>query len=89
MLGPIGKVPDEVKFTRPIFGIQKGWLTMGATLLFVPFFFFLIYFPFDIDMTNIFGAIKVKGKLMPNMIAFSDLFMVSIAVIILTYLIII
>ena len=107
MLGPIGKVPDEVKFTRSIFGIQKGWLTMGATLLFVPFFFFLIYFPFDIDMTNIFGAIKVEGitkynwinngvtwtkymetELKPNMIAFSDLFMFSIAVIILTYLII-
>ena len=88
MLGPIGKVPDEVKFTRPIFGIQKGWLTMGATLLFVPFFFFLIYYPFDIDMTNILGAIKVEGKPMPNMIAFSDLFMVSIAVIILTYLVI-
>ena len=87
MLGPIGKVPDEMKFTRSIFGIQKGWLTMGATLLFVPFFFFLIYFPFDIDMTNIFGAIKEKGKSLPNMIAFSDLFMVSIAVIILIYLI--
>lgn len=87
MLGPIGKVPDENKFNTRIFGIQRGWLTMGATLLFIPFFFLLVYFPFEIDLTAILGSIEVDGVAKPNMVAFSDLFMISIAVIILTYLV--
>jgi POT family proton-dependent oligopeptide transporter len=84
-LGPIGKTPDEEKFNKPVVGIKRGWLTMAATLLFIPFFFLLIYYPFEVNLTSILGPLNEAGD--PNMVAFADLFMIAIAIIILTYLV--
>ncbi len=86
-LGPIGKTQDEEKFNAPIFGIKRGWLTMTATLLFIPFFFLLIYFPFEVDLSFLLGQVEANGTLQPNMVQFSDIFMISLAAVILIYLV--
>jgi len=84
-LGPIGKTPDQEKFNQPILGIPKGWMTMSLTLLFIPFFFLLIYYPFELDFTFLLGSLKKGGQELPNMVAFSDVFMISLALLILIY----
>jgi POT family proton-dependent oligopeptide transporter len=84
MLGPIGQTPDETKFNQAVLGIPKGWLSMGLSLLFIPFFFLLIYYPFEVNLTNIMGR-NADGS--PYLVQFSDLFMISLAAVILAYLI--
>ena len=83
-LGPIGQTPDENKFNTSVFGLKKGWLSMGLTLLFIPFFFLLIYYPFEVDLSSIMGS-NPDGS--PYKVQFSDLFMISLAAVILVYLI--
>lgn len=84
-LGPIGKTQDEEKFNFKIVGIKRGWLMMALSLLFIPFFFLLIYYPFEVDMSFLLG--KLEGGV-ANTVPFSDLFMISLAIVILAYLII-
>ncbi len=83
-LGPIGQTPDENKFNTSVFGLKKGWLSMGLTLLFIPFFFLLIYYPFEVDLSIIMGS-NPDGS--PYKVQFSDLFMISLAGVILIYLV--
>ena len=83
-LGPIGQTPDENKFNTSVFGLKKGWLSMGLTLLFIPFFFLLIYYPFEVDLSSIMGS-NPDGS--PYKVQFSDLFMISLAGVILIYLV--
>ena len=83
-LGPIGQTPDENNFNTSVFGLKKGWLSMGLTLLFIPFFFLLIYFPFEVNLSSIMGS-NPDGS--PYKVQFSDLFMISLAAVILIYLI--
>jgi POT family proton-dependent oligopeptide transporter len=83
-LGPIGQTPDEAKFNQTIIGIPKGWLSMGLSLLFIPFFFLLIYYPFEVNLSSIMGN-NADGS--AYLVQFSDLFMISLAAVILAYLI--
>ncbi|MBS3913809.1 MAG: peptide MFS transporter [Bacteroidetes bacterium] len=87
-LGPIGKVPDLAKFNMKWMGIKRGWMIMALTLLLIPGFFLLIYFPFELDMTWLLGQdpMNVENGF-KNMVAFSDIFMISLACIIFIYLI--
>jgi len=86
-LGPIGLPPVPEKLKEKKFGITKNLLVYLGSLLFIPFFFILVYFPFDMDMTFIFGqAQDSSGALIPYMVQFSDVFMIIIAIIIFSYL---
>ena len=87
-LGPIGLPPVPEKLAeRNKLGLTKNLTIYLGSLLFIPFFFLLIYFPFDVDLSFLFGEVKMEnGKTGPYMVQFSDLFMISIAVIILVYL---
>jgi len=49
-LGPIGLVPDAEKFNKKVSGIKYGWIVQAATLLLIPVFFYLVYYPFDIQI---------------------------------------
>ena len=88
-LGPIGLPPNPEKLAaKTSFGITKNTLLYLGTLLFIPFFFLMVYYPFDIDFSFLFGQIKNQdGSLSPYMVQFSDVFMISLAVIILGYLV--
>ena len=88
-LGPIGLSPKPEKLQQKKFGISKDILFHLGTLLFIPFFWVMVYYPFDIDMTWLFGAtVNADGSTAPYMVGFSDVFMISIAVFILIYLVI-
>lgn len=87
-LGPIGlpPFPDKLIEKNKI-GLTKNLSIYLGSLLFIPFFFVMVYYPFDVDLTFIFGEIKLTdGKTEPYLVQFSDLFMITIAVIILSYL---
>lgn len=87
-LGPIGLPPEPEKLQEKKFGISKNLLVYIGSLLFIPFFFVLVYFPFDVDLTFMLGEIvKADGTTAPNLVQFSDVFMITIAVLILLYLI--
>ena len=53
-LGPIGMAPDEEKLAQPLFGLPRMWVMFAATLLFIPVFFLLIYYPVAIPITDTF-----------------------------------
>lgn len=87
-LGPIGlpPFPDRL-FEKNSIGITRNLSIYLVSLLMIPFFFLMVYYPFDIDFTFLFGEVKMKnGEMGPYLIQFSDLFMISIAAIILVYL---
>lgn len=88
-LGPIGLPPFPEKLVeKNKLGISKNLTIYLVSLLFIPFFFLMVYYPFDVDLTFLFGEVKLKnGDLIPYTVQFSDLFMISIAVIILAYLV--
>ena len=89
-LGPIGLAPDPEKLKQKKFGISKNILLHVASLLFIPFFWVLIYFPFDIDMTWLLGkTMNSEGILIPNMVEFKHIFMISIAISTIIYLVVI
>jgi|688.fasta_scaffold03443_19 POT family proton-dependent oligopeptide transporter len=95
-LGPIGLPPfPEKLFEKSAFGISNNLAVYLGSLLFIPFFFVMVYYPFDIDFTFLFGNIKdgsgiflkdESGNLLPYLVQFSDLFMITIAMVILLYL---
>jgi POT family proton-dependent oligopeptide transporter len=87
-LGPIGLPPNPEKLAeKTSFGITKNTLLYIGTLLFIPFFFLMVYYPFDIDFSFLFGQVKNSdGTLSSYLVQFSDVFMMSLAVIILGYL---
>ncbi len=87
-LGPIGLPPNPEKLAQKTsIGISKNIVLYLATLLFIPFFFLMVYYPFDIDFSFLFGEIlNADGTKSPYLVQFSDVFMISIAVIILIYL---
>ncbi len=86
-LGPIGLAPNPTKLEEKKYGIKKDWLYHLATLLFIPFFLLMVYYPFDIDMTWLLGTtVDIEGNIAPNFVQFSDLFMITIAILILIYL---
>lgn len=57
-LGPIGLAPDPEKLKQPVAGMTKGVFYQIASLLFIPLFFALVYFPIDLNMTGLFGTVK-------------------------------
>lgn len=87
-LGPIGQPPAPAKLKEKKFGINKNAWVYILSILFMPFFFVLVYFPFEVDLTFIFGQeTDAEGNLVPYMVQFSDLFMITIAVIIFGFLV--
>ena len=48
-LGPIGLAPKPEKLEEKMGGIKKGWIFQAATLLFIPVFFLLVYYPVDYE----------------------------------------
>jgi POT family proton-dependent oligopeptide transporter len=83
-LGPIGLPPQPEKLNTKILGLTKGWLLQLATLLFIPVFFLLVYFPFDIDLTILVGKNK-DGS--PYIVQFTDVIFILAAIITFIYLI--
>ncbi|MFA6058872.1 MAG: peptide MFS transporter [Taibaiella sp.] len=83
-LGPIGLPTQPEKLKERKFGINKNIWVYIISLLFIPFFFALVYFPIDIDLTSLLGSEK-DGS--PNIVQFSDLFMITIGIMILAYLV--
>ncbi|MHA3789770.1 peptide MFS transporter [Flavobacterium hauense] len=87
-LGPIGLPPAPEKLEEKKFGISKNALVYIGSLLFIPFFFVLVYFPFDLNLTFILGQVtNPDGTTGPNMVQFSDVFMITIAILIFVYLV--
>jgi proton-dependent oligopeptide transporter, POT family len=82
-LGPIGLPPEPEKLQRKVGGIPRGFLLYLGTLLFIPVFFLLIYFPTEFDLTSIFG--EDKGK--PYMVQLSDIIFSAAALLTLGYLV--
>lgn len=88
-LGPIGLPPEPEKLEKKIMGIPRSVIIHILTLLFIPFFFLLIYYPFEVDMSFLLGRVTLAdGNTAPNLVAFSDVFMISVGACILVYLIV-
>ncbi|MDR2122317.1 MAG: peptide MFS transporter [Flavobacteriaceae bacterium] len=86
-LGPIGLAPDVEKLKQKTLGISKDWLYHIGTLLFIPFFLLMIYYPVDVNVTWLLGeVINADGTKGANYVQFSDVFMITIAVVVLIYL---
>lgn len=83
-LGPIGLPPSEEKLKETKFGINRNLWVYILSILFIPFFFVLVYFPIDIDMTWLLGTLEDGSK---NLVQFSDIFMITIGILILGYMI--
>ncbi len=81
-LGPIGLPPSEEKLKEKKFGINKNLWVYIISLLFIPFFFMMVYYPMEIDMTWLLGTMEDGA---PNIVQFSDLFMITIGILILGY----
>ncbi len=84
MLGPIGLPPFPEKLKRIKFGLPKGILIHLATLLFIPLFFLLVYYPVSVNLTSIFGTTK-GGK--PYIVELSDIIFIAGAILTIIYLI--
>ena len=88
-LGPIGLPPAPEKLAEKKFGVSKNLLVYIGSLLFIPFFFVLVYYPFNLDLTFILGEVtNPDGTTSANLVEFSHVFMMTIAVVIFVYLII-
>lgn len=95
-LGPIGLAPDSEKLKEKLFfGINKNLAVYIASLLFIPVFFLLVYYPFDIDLTFLVGFSTdsaghiqqdALGKPIPYLVAFTDVFMIILGLVILVFL---
>lgn len=90
-LGPIGRPPfPEKLIERNKLGLSKNLTIYLASLCMIPFFFLMVYYPFDLDFTFLMGEVKLEsGKMVPYKVQFSDLFMIVLAAVILFYLVII
>ncbi len=82
-LGPIGLPSNPDKLKEKVGGITKNSWVFILSILFIPFFFALVYFPIDIDFAWLFGGEPGTDYV----VQFSDLFMISIGIMILIYLI--
>ncbi len=49
-LGPIGLPPENVDLKAKVGPMSRGWYYQLLTLLFIPVFFLLVYYPFDINL---------------------------------------
>jgi len=88
-LGPIGLPPLHLRPDGSMKPSSRQWLVYTVSLLLIPFFFAMVYFPFDIDLTWLFGSVvKDDGTPGPYLVQFSDVFMLTIAALILVYLVI-
>jgi len=86
-LGPVGLPSNPELLKEKKFGLNKDLFYRLVSLLFIPFFLLMIYYPIDINMTWLLGtATGVDGGAIQNLVAFSDLFMMVVAVAILVYL---
>ena len=83
-LGPIGLPPEPEKLKEKKFGISRNLWVHIISILFIPFFFLMVYYPLEIDMTWLLGTME-NGE--PNIVQFSDLFMITIGILILGYLV--
>jgi POT family proton-dependent oligopeptide transporter len=88
-LGPIGMPPFPEKLVeKNKLGLSKNLTVYLASLAMIPFFFLMVYYPFDVDLTFLMGEVKLKdGTMIPYKVQFSDLFMIVLAAVILGYLI--
>ncbi len=88
-LGPIGLPPFPEKLVeRNKLGLSKNLTVYLSSLLMIPFFFLMVYYPFDVNLSFVFGNVKsANGDMVPYSVQFSDLFMIVLAGIILIYLV--
>ncbi|MGQ3130882.1 MAG: peptide MFS transporter [Flavobacteriales bacterium] len=88
-LGPIGLPPLKLQRDGSMRPSKRQWLVYLVSMLLIPFFFVMVYFPFDIDFTSVFGPVlKDDGSQAPYLVQFSDVFMLTIAALILVYLVV-
>ena len=83
-LGPIGLPPFKDKLEKKVAGFKIEWIYFGLSLLLIPIFFVLVYFPIDIDISFLFGN-NFDGT--PYTVQLCDVIMISVGVITLIYLI--
>lgn len=83
MLGPIGLPNEPEKLKRQVAGISYEWFLYFVTLLFIPLFFLVIYYPVDVDLSFLFG--NKDGK--PYLAELSDIIMMGAAALTLLYLV--
>lgn len=80
-LGPIGLPPAPEKLKQKKFGVSKDIIYHLLTLLFIPFFLFMISYPLSVNLSWMLGSAYSD-------VNFSDLFMIAIAILILIYLVV-
>jgi proton-dependent oligopeptide transporter, POT family len=83
-LGPIGLPPFKQKLEKKIIGFKAEFIYFGLSLLLVPIFFLLIYFPIDIDLTFLFGLSENGSSFIVQL---CDVIMITAGAITLIYLI--
>ncbi|MBU3713544.1 MAG: peptide MFS transporter, partial [Ferruginibacter sp.] len=96
-LGPIGLPPSAaLLYGKTKYGLTRNTLVYIASLLFIPLFFILIYFSFEVDVTFLFGhptdknghlILDKNGFPVPTVMDFSDVFMSVMAIVIVIYLV--
>lgn len=88
-LGPIGKPPYPEKLVKKNrLGLSNNLTVYLGSLLMIPFFFLMVYFPFDVNLSFLFGNVTLPdGTIVPYSVQFSDLFMICLAVVILIYMV--
>lgn len=58
-LGPIGLPPVPEKLREKVFGLPRGPLFYGLSLLLIPVFFLFVYFPFDFNLGESIGTVSL------------------------------
>lgn len=81
-LGPIGLPSSPEKLKEKKFGVTKNLWVYILSVAFIPFFFIMVYYPIEIDLTWLLGLTQDGQK---NIVQFSDLFMITIGILILGY----
>lgn len=88
-LGPIGLAPEPEKLKSKIAGLPRGLIMQLATLLFIPVFFVVIYYPMEFDITSIMGQVtKADGTMSPYMLQLVDLIFMVAALITIIFLVV-
>jgi POT family proton-dependent oligopeptide transporter len=75
-LGPIGLPPERVAPKDLGKPVLPTWATFAATLLFIPVFFLMVYYPITIDLSAVLGF-YADGS--PKVMEFSDVVMLIAA----------
>lgn len=76
-LGPIGLPPERVAPNDLKKPLLPAWAQFAATLLFIPVFFLMVYYPITIDLSGILGF-YADGS--PKVMEFSDVVMLIAAI---------